>query len=143
MKTNEIWKLSIVLSVIGILLALYLLIQYYQLAPGSETFCNFNPLFNCNAMTTGSLATLFGIPVAVVGLIGYGFILFSSITKKKGLMLGMSAFGVLFCLRITILELFFVKIVCPVCLLCQLVMFILFGIGVYLYFWEGKKKAKK
>ena len=143
MKTNEIWKLSIVLSVIGILLATYLLVQYYQMAPGSEMFCNFNPLFNCNEMTTGSLATLFGVPVAAIGLIGYGFILFSSITKKKGLMLGMSAFGVLFCLRITILELFFVKIVCPVCLLCQLVMFILLGIGAYLYFWEGKKKAKK
>ena len=143
MKVENLWKLSSALSVLGILLATYLLVQYYQIAPGSETFCNYNPFINCSAMTTGSLATLFGVPVAAVGLVGYGFILFSTITKKRGLMLGMSTFGMLFCLRITILEVFFVKIICPVCILCQLVMFILFGISLYLYFWQGEKKAKK
>ena len=143
MDKESLWKLSTALSVIGIFLAVYLLIQYYQVAPGSETICNFNPWVNCSAMTTGSLATLFGIPVAFVGLFGYVFILFSALTKRKGLMLGMSAFGVLFCLRITILEIFFVKIICPVCILCQVVMFVLFGISLYLYFKEGGKKSKK
>ena len=143
MDKSTLWKLSAVLSVIGILLAVYLLVQYYQVAPGSESICNLNPLVNCSAMTTGSLATLFGIPVAAVGLVGYAFILISSLTKRKGLMLGMSAFGVLFCLRITILELFFVKIICPVCILCQVIMFILFGISLYLYFTKGKKKSNK
>lgn len=143
MGKESLWRLSSVLSVIGIFLAVYLLIQYYQVAPGSETICNFNPLVNCSAMTTGSLATLFGIPVAFVGLIGYGFILFSTLTKRRGLMLGMSAFGVLFCLRITILEVFFVRIICPVCILCQAVMLVLFGISLYLYFTKDKKKSKK
>ena len=143
MKKDTLWNIAAGLSISGIFLAVYLLIQYYQIAPGSETICNINPLFNCNAMTSGSLATLFGVPVAWVGLIGYIFILFSALTKRKGLMLGMSAFGALFCLRITILELFFVKIVCPVCILCQLVMFVLLGLSIYIYFFSKKKKSKK
>jgi uncharacterized membrane protein len=131
---NTLWYVAIALSIVGIFLALYLINLYYAFSPGSETICNINNRFNCTEISSGSLSTIFGVPVALVGLTGYVVILFSALTKKKTWMFFMSAFGMLFCLRITILEVFFVKILCPVCLACQSIMIILFLIATYLLF---------
>lgn len=136
------WQVAATLALVGVILASYLLYSYYH--PKPVLFCDINSKVNCQAVTSGSLATFASVPVALVGLVGYGVILFASLTKKRRLALGMSAFGMVFCLRLTILELFFVKVICPVCIACQTVMLILFALFVYLN-WEPKpaKKAKK
>ena len=43
----------------------------------------------------------------------------------------MSAFGMVFCLRLTYMEIFKLSVVCPVCLACQLDMLVLFLLAVY------------
>ena len=129
-KEKNIWSLMIILSIIGIVLATYLLYNFYAAVP--STLCNISSGLNCNAVTKGTLSTFLGIPVALVGLTGYAVILFSSLTKKKKLSLAMTAFGLLFCLRLTILEVFFIKILCPVCLACQLIMLIVFLLSLQL-----------
>lgn len=134
-KTKQIWQAITVLSVIGIVLATYLLYNFYAQVP--STICNFGNRVNCNEVTKGSLSTFAGIPVAFVGLVGYATILFSSLTKRKVLALFMTTFGMFFCLRLTILELFFVKVYCPVCLMCQLVMLLVFAGSLYLNFQKS------
>lgn len=124
------WKLSTVLSLIGIILAGYLFYSY--LAPIPPGLCDISATINCDAVTKGSLAALFGIPVSLVGLIGYIFILYSSLLKLPKLHLFMTAFGMLFCLRLTFLEIFVEKVICPVCLACQLIMLILFILSLKL-----------
>jgi uncharacterized membrane protein len=131
MKPGKIWNLVMGLSTLGIFLALFLLYNYYAFQP--SRICTINALINCKAVIKGgSLSELFGIPVAIYGLTGYVMILISSILRKKKLLFGTAAFGTVFCLRITILEAFVVKVFCPVCLACQVVMFILFGLSIYL-----------
>jgi len=130
MLTNNVWKALIVLSFFGILLASYLFYNFLT-KPLIES-CYFNSYINCDAVTKGSLSTLFGIPVSLIGLIGYVVILLCSIFKKKLLVLGMSTFGMVFCLFITYQELFRIKVICPVCLTCQLVMFTVFLFVLYL-----------
>ena len=127
---NNIWKALIVLSVLGILLATYLF--YNFLAKPLFESCYFNSRINCDAVTKGSLSTLFGIPVPLIGLLGYITILFSSVFKKKLLVLGMSTFGMVFCLFITYQEIFILKVICPVCLTCQLVMLVVFILSLVL-----------
>ena len=127
---NNIWKALIGLSILGILLALYLFYNFLT-KPLFES-CYFNSRINCDAVTKGSLSTLFGIPVSLIGLIGYIVILLSSVFKKKLLVLGMSTFGMLFCLSITYQEVFKLKVICPVCLTCQLVMLTIFLLAIYL-----------
>ena len=128
---NKIWQAVIVLSLIGIVLASYLFYNY--LAPSPLTLCDINATVNCDAVTKGPLAEFMGVPVSLVGLIGYAFILISGILKNKKLLLFMSTFGMLFCLRLTYLEIFSLKVFCPVCGACQLVMLTLFIIGLKLY----------
>lgn len=127
---NNIWKALISLSILGIILAIYLFYNFLT-KPLIES-CYINATVNCDAVTKGSLSTLFGIPVSLIGLVGYITILLSSIFKKKLLVFGMSTFGMFFCLFITYQELFMLKVVCPVCLACQLVMLVVFLLAIYL-----------
>jgi uncharacterized membrane protein len=143
---NEIafWKTIKILSIIGIGLASYLFYNYlayniFSLPP--LEVCNISSTINCNASVKGDLATFLGIPVSLFGFVGYFLILYSAVTRNKKLLLGMSAFGVLFCLRITILEIFFVRVYCPVCLACQAIMLVIFGLAVRLNYFPSKKEA--
>lgn len=136
-KAN-IWKALIGLSILGILLASYLFYNFLT-KPLIES-CYFNSHINCDAVTKGSLSTLFGIPVSLVGLTGYIVILLSSILKKTKTVLFMSTFGMVFCLFITYQEIFTLKVICPVCLTCQLVMLLVFILAIYLN--VNKLKAK-
>jgi uncharacterized membrane protein len=135
-KVN-IWKVLIGLSILGIFLATYLFYNFLT-KPLFES-CYLNAHINCDAVTKGSLSTLFGIPVSLIGLTGYIVILLSAIFKKKLLVLGMSTFGMIFCLSITFQEIFRLKVICPVCLTCQLVMLIVFLLAIYL---NTKKQNK-
>jgi uncharacterized membrane protein len=135
---NYLWKALIILSSLGILLAIYLFYNFLT-KPIVES-CYFNSHINCDAVTKGSLSTLFGIPVSLIGLTGYIVILLSSIFKQKLLILGMSTFGMVFCLSITYQEVFILKVICPVCLTCQLVMFTVFLLAIYLNLNPRKRK---
>jgi len=130
MKPLSLWKVSSILAIIGIILAIYLFYSY--LAPIPPGLCDITASVNCDSVTKGHLAELFGIPVSLVGLIGYIIILYSTLIKTPKLMFAMTAFGMLFCLRLTYLEIFAEKVFCPVCGACQLVMLILFILSLKL-----------
>jgi uncharacterized membrane protein len=119
-----------ILAVVGIFLALYLLWQKF-FHPAFQP-CNVNATVNCNALTSGPLQNTLGIPTAVIGLTGYIFILFGAFKKNAKLVLGMAAFGLLFCLYIAYRELFELKVICPVCIACQLDMITVFILGILL-----------
>src|SRR3990167_2194873 len=127
---NKHFKWIIWLSAVGIVLASYLFSEY--LAEDPLELCSINAWINCGPVTKGNLAEFYGIPVSLIGLIGYIIILFSALAKKKKLLLGMATFGMLFCLRLTILEIFVEKIICPVCVLCQTIMLVVFILSVKL-----------
>lgn len=123
-----------ILGVVGILLALYLLWQKF-FHPAFQP-CNINTTVNCNALTSGPLQNTLGIPTALIGLTGYVFILFGAFKKMPKLILGMATFGLAFCLYIAYRELFELRVICPVCIACQLDMITVFILGILL----NKKK---
>jgi len=127
-----------ILGVIGILLALFLLWERYF----HPTFqpCNINSTVNCNAVISGAVSNTLGIPTPLIGLIGYIFILYGAFKKNAKLILGMSTFGLAFCLYIAFIELFQLHVVCPVCVACQLDMITVFVLGIIL---NLKKTSEK
>jgi uncharacterized membrane protein len=127
---NKLYKWSAILAAFGIILATYLFYSY--LAPTPPGLCNISDTVNCGAVTKGVLAEFMGVPVSLVGLIGYITILYASLMKFKRVHLFMVSFGMVFCLRLTYLEIFQEKVFCPVCGLCQIVMLILFIISIKL-----------
>jgi uncharacterized membrane protein len=119
-----------VLAIIGIGLAVFLL--WEQMFRPSFQPCNINATVNCDAVIKGEVSNTLGIPTPLIGLIGYIIILFAAFKKNAKLILGMSAFGLAFCLYIAYRELFQLHVVCPVCILCQLDMITVFILGILL-----------
>lgn len=130
MKNKSLWRTITWLSVFGILLAVYLFYNFL-FKPAFQP-CSINAIVNCDAVTHGPLATLLGIPVSLVGLIGYIIILISSLKRWEKMVLGMSTFGMVFCLYITYQEIFNLRVICPVCLACQIVMLTIFVLSIVL-----------
>ncbi len=128
MKRAQIYSLIKVLSSIGILLALYLLWQQFY-RPAFQP-CYVNSIVNCNAVISGPVAKTFGIPTPLYGLIGYIVIFFSALWHRKKLLLSMATFGLLFCLSIGYIELIQLKVICPICIACQLIMIAIFAFAL-------------
>lgn len=125
-----------ILAGIGIFLALFLL--WEQLFRPSFQPCNINATVNCDAVISGEVSKTLGIPTPLIGLVGYIIILFAAFKKSAKLVLGMAAFGLAFCLYIAYRELFQLRVICPVCVLCQLDMITVFILGIIL-----NRKAEK
>lgn len=122
------------MAVVGIGLALFLLWERY-FTPSFQP-CNINATVNCDAVISGSLADTLGIPTPLIGLTGYVIILFAALKKNSKLILGMSSFGLAFCLYLLYMEVVVLKVLCPVCLACQADMLTVFILGILL----NKKK---
>ena len=128
MNISKLFKYVLYLSVLGIALAIYLLFE--QFTNSAFRPCNINSTINCNAIISGAVSKTLGIPTPLYGLLGYIFIFFSALYKKKKTLLAVAAFGLLFCLWIAYQELFLLHVICPVCIACQIIMLSVFTIGV-------------
>ena len=119
-----------VLAGLGLSLSIYLLWQ--KLFHPDVQPCNINNWINCDAVISGPVANTLRIPTPLYGLIGYIVIFFAAIFKKTRLMLGMAGFGLVFCLYIAYQELFLLRVICPVCIGCQIVMIAVFILSIKL-----------
>jgi uncharacterized membrane protein len=102
------------LAVVGLLISAYLTwVHYAGVAPvcvgGSG---------GCETVQSSSYATILGVPVAVVGLVGYsGLLLSASLRDEVGIYLGflVALVGALFSAYLTYLELFVIHAICEWC----------------------------
>lgn len=124
MTEKRIFFVIKVLSIIGISLAIYLLIE--QITQSSFRPCNINTIVNCEAIISGDVAKTFGIPTPLYGLAGYLVILLAAFWKNKKLLLSVASFGLLFCLWIAYKELYELRVICPICIICQTIMISVF-----------------
>lgn len=128
MSTLKLYAVVKFLALIGIALAIYLF--YEQLARPAFQPCSINSWINCDAVVSGPVAKTFGLPTPLYGLVGYIIIFFSALLQKKKLMLGMATFGLAFCLWIAYQELFLLRVICPICVTCQLIMITVFSLSI-------------
>lgn len=119
-----------ILAVIGIALAVFLL--WEQFFHPSFQPCSINSTINCDAIISGDVSKTFGVPTPLFGLIGYIVILIAATLQNKKLVLSMALFGLVFCLWIAYKELFQLHVICPVCILCQVDMILVFTFSLLL-----------
>lgn len=112
-------------AVLGVLLSSYSFLHKQGFASGA--FCNLNATFNCDVVNQGPYSQLFGIPVALIGIIGYLLLAFAAGLKMKNpedkslstFLLLASLGGFLFALYLSGLEAFVLHAWCIVCLTSQ------------------------
>jgi uncharacterized membrane protein len=125
---SRLFSIVKILSIIGILLAVYLLWQQF-FRPAFKP-CYISSVVNCDAIVSGPVAKTLGLPTPLYGLIGYIVIFLAAQFRRKKLMLGMATFGLVFCLWIAYQELFLLHVICPVCITCQIIMITVFVVSI-------------
>lgn len=130
MNNDKAFAIIKMLAIVGLVLASYLIFEQITFSPFRP--CDISNTINCDAIISGAVAKTWGIPTPVIGGTGYLIILVAAIVKMKKLVLAMATFGLGFCLWIAYKELFILHVICPICLLCQLDMISVFGLGMYL-----------
>ncbi|MDG6102637.1 vitamin K epoxide reductase family protein [Dactylosporangium aurantiacum] len=110
---------SLVLSVLGLALSLYLTIEHYS--SSTTLACPDTGALNCLKVTTSAQSTVFGVPVAVLGLLYFAVMIVLSLlwrsTRRDVRLarLASSAVGVLFVVWLVFAELFTLDAICLWC----------------------------
>jgi uncharacterized membrane protein len=127
-------QITIALTIIGLLVSIYMTI--YKVT-NNESMCIGSS--GCSEVNSSRYSQINGIPVAVLGVIGYTAILAllfleqrPGFFRENGTMMffGVSLLGFLFTLYLIYLEIALIKAYCPFCLTSQAVMTVIFIISV-------------
>src|SRR5438552_18541669 len=102
---------------------------YHHFATTETPFCHFGQSFNCDIVNRSSYSTVFGVPVALIGILGYLLILaLATVYREKAetpvMLLIASAAGLGFALYLTYIEEFVLQAWCILCLSSLLLIFI-------------------
>ena len=76
-----LFALSAALSLAGIVISAISLERHY--AKSATPYCDFSQRFSCDIVNRSEYSTLFGIPVAGIGVAGYAFLLLLSTVQRK------------------------------------------------------------
>jgi uncharacterized membrane protein len=115
--------IAIVLAVVGLGVAAYLTYVHYD---GIKPVCGLGG--DCEKVQTSEWADLAGVPVALLGLVGYGSILVTLFSDREealfaGALLSLVGFG--FSAYLTYRELFSIDAICPWCVASAVIMTLL------------------
>ena len=113
-----------VLAICGIAVSSVSLQRHY--ATSKTQFCDVGETFNCDIVNRSEYSTLFGIPVALIGMLGYGLIaglatVHRSRAETPVRLFGLAVAGLAFALYLTYVEGFVIGVWCILCL-CSLAM---------------------
>lgn len=108
-----------ILAVLGIAVSSVSLAQHY--GTSKTSFCDFGESFNCDIVNRSEYSTIAGVPVAMIGMLGYALLLaFATLYRRKaetpGILLLMSSVGLAFALYLTYVEKFILGVWCILCL---------------------------
>jgi len=127
-------RISISLAVLGVLVSAYMTI--YKLTD-DQSMCLGNG--GCSVVNSSIYSEVYGIPVAVIGMGGYGVILATLLLQGRSqflqdnavmLVFGLTLAGFVFTLYLIYVELALIHALCPFCITSQVTITILFILSV-------------
>lgn len=131
---KKLFWISIGLSIIGGLVSIYMTI--YKLTSNNAMCLGSG---DCSTVNASPYSEVYGIPVALVGVLGYFAILALLLLKNSRLpiiqengtlaIFGLSLTGFAFTVYLIYLEIFIIKALCPFCVASQITMTILFVVS--------------
>ncbi len=119
MKARQILMLIALLAMVGIVVSSISLYHHY--GSSKTSYCDFGGNFNCDMVNRSIFSTVQGVPVALIGVLGYTAILMlATLYRTKAetpamLLLGALA-GLGFALYLTYIEKFVLAVWCILCL---------------------------
>jgi vitamin-K-epoxide reductase (warfarin-sensitive) len=94
---------------------------YHHYRTSQTSYCDFGESFNCDIVNRSTYSVVFGVPVALIGIIGYVALLalatfYRSKAETRVMLLIASQTGLLFALYLTYIEGFVLAAWCILCL---------------------------
>ena len=94
---------------------------YHHYGATASSFCDFGANFNCDMVNRSIYSAVFGIPVALIGILGYGTLLILATfcrarAEAPVMLLIASLAGLGFALYLTYVEAFVLAVWCILCL---------------------------
>lgn len=131
-------------AVVGMALSAYSLLHHESFVSGA--LCTFNATFNCDIVNRGPYSEIGGVPVALMGLLGYGFMLVAACLRMRrptdktllDFLVLVSAGALAFSLYLTGIEAFVLRAWCIVCITSQLSILTIFVSSCVLRFRRVK-----
>jgi uncharacterized membrane protein len=118
--TRILFVLIAILSIAGVVDSGVALQRHF--AKSSTRFCDFSQKFSCDIVNRSEYSTLLGIPVALIGVAGYGFLFVLSAflrtrdeTPNRLLIAALAGFA--FALYLTYVEAYMLTTWCILCLI--------------------------
>ena len=125
-----LFTLVALLSLAGVVISAIALQRHY--AKSATQFCDFNQKFSCDVVNRSEYSSIMGIPVAGIGVAGYGFLLVLATyprarAETPNRLLGAALAGLVFGLYLTYVEAYVLNTWCILCLI-SLVLITLIGL---------------
>ena len=94
---------------------------FHHFGTSKTSFCDLGQSFNCDLVNRSSYSVVLGLPVALIGIIGYLLLLaFATVYREKAetpfMLLIASVAGLVFALRLTYIEAYVIHTWCVLCL---------------------------
>jgi uncharacterized membrane protein len=106
-------------AVLGIAVSSVSLDHHFR--KSKTSYCDFGQSFNCDIVNRSEYSTVAGVPVALIGILGYlALLAFATFYREKaetpGILLACSLGGLTFALYLTYVEKFILGVWCILCL---------------------------
>ncbi len=103
---------------------------YHHYGKDKSTYCDFGQNFNCDIVNRSSYSKVFGIPVALIGILGYLSLLalatfFREQAETPGMLLFAATLGLGFAFYLTYIEAYVLATWCIMCLSSLTVIFLI------------------
>jgi len=143
LAARRLYLVIAILAVLGIALSSVSLDLHYR--NSKTSFCDFGESFNCDLVNRSEFSTVAGVPVALIGVLGYlALMAFATFYRDKaetpGILLVGSLGGLGFALYLTYLEKYVLFAWCILCLRSLAVIFAITVVSVFL-FWRSIRRV--
>lgn len=137
-----------ILALIGVGISAFLYVQHIGLF--STEICEINATFDCASVDQSPYSEIFGVPISLLGILGYGLMALGAFLKlldkkdDRGLdwfLLLTIGGGFAFSLYLTSIEAFVLHAWCIFCLAQQVIILVMFILAVIMFKKEPKPET--
>ena len=132
-------------AVLGIAVSSVSLDHHFR--KSKTSYCDFGQSFNCDIVNRSEYSTVAGVPVALVGILGYlALLAFATFYRDKaetpGILLACSLAGLAFALYLTYVEKFILGVWCILCL-TSLAAIVTIAVLSFVLFFQSLHRVRK
>jgi uncharacterized membrane protein len=147
-RLEIVTKILIFFAIIGLLVSLYMTWLHFK--PAGKSFCSLNEQFDCDAVNKSVYAEIYGVPVSLIGAVGYALFVFFGVLFVTGydwsrvyrrlrakhlnmLIITMAVAGFLFSLYLSYVQEFVLRTWCIMCIASFAIIVIILVLAIWSY----------